>query len=404
MNTQKKVRSSAVRIVFALAAALTAQATQAGIVFTPHLSEYSLLPRGQYTDNTLIYSSINKVYDANGDTQPLGAGSIASGSSITAVSLLLRYLWVGNIFEDTRVPYLNDHKQVFRVIGNLGHQQAGGDIPELSRKFGQRSGGSGIGDLFLLGGIYTSEYRWGPLKGNGLWATTLKLPVGEYDTRSLLNIGTHYWSVIPQFAAHAEAFGRLYFDGTFAWQFNGHNDTPAYGGLTPTDPADLRNLELNLAWKFSEKWYADAGWSHRQTVGPNRYGKVTLNFKEPVPPNTACMLLNVPQAQCNLANNFSLDPVPGERQDRGVEGTLITGSLYYIYRSSMVLSLRAAVPVQGRGGQFNMDYDVYAGQKSALNNTPISRLSAPLTGVQEAAAVSASPFYELRMVYLFWAP
>ena len=40
---------------------------------------------------------------------------------------------------------------------------------------------------------------------------TVKVPVGEYDREALLNVGTHYWSTIPQVAAHAELFGRLYF-------------------------------------------------------------------------------------------------------------------------------------------------------------------------------------------------
>ena len=388
----------------ALLAAVLAPTASAAILFTPHLSEYAVLPRGPYTDATLIYSSISQVYDANGNRVPLGDGSIAGGSRISALTALLRFLWVGNIFEDTAVPYLNTHRQLFRVIGTAGWQQADGDLPALSRQFGQRSGASGIGDVFVLGGIYTDEYRWGALKANGLWTTTLKLPVGEYDTRSLLNIGTHYWSVIPQFAAHAELFGRLQFDGTFAWQFNGHNDTPAYGGLTPPDPADVRNLEFNLAWKFSPHWYADAGWSERRSVGPNRYGKVTLNFTRPIPPNTACQMLAVPQAQCNLVAGFSLDPQPGVREDHGIQASLVTSGLYYIYRSSVVLGLRAAVPVAGRGGQFGMDYDVYAGQKSAINNVPVAQQHTTLTAVQEASAVSASPYYELRLVYLFWAP
>ena len=51
----------------------------------------------------------------------------------------------------------------------------------------------------------------------------------------------------------------------------------------------VRNLEINAAWKFNEHWFADIGWSHRQSVGANRYEKYTLNLKDqPLPPTSAC--------------------------------------------------------------------------------------------------------------------
>jgi hypothetical protein len=391
---------------------LAAPAAHAGIAFTPHLSEYSVLPRGSYADHTLVFTRIEDVYDREGNKVPLGTPAlpptpgtptIPPGEHIDAALMLFRYLWVGNIFENTGVPYLDKHDQLFRVIANLGWQQGSEGVTRQSRLFDQRSNASGLGDVYLLGGIYGGQYRLGPLKANTLYSVTVKLPVGDYDQRSLLNIGTHYWTTIPQFALHAELFDRLQFDGTFAWQFNGSNDEPAYGGLTPTEPADVRNIELNLAWKFSEKWFVDAGWSHRESVGPNRFGKVTLSFKDPQPPLTACASLGVPPAQCSLLDNFRLDPVPGVREDRGVEGTLLTTGVYYVYRTSSVISVRAAIPIAGRGSQFPMEYDVYLGEPSGAN-MPISQQATVLNGVQESGAVSASPFYELRFVYLFWAP
>jgi len=384
-----------------LALLLASTGAHAGIIFTPHLSEYAKLARGSYADHTIVLTRIEDIYNADGDKIPTGTPNVAAGEHIDAVSLLLRYLWVGNLLPQT--PLLKDHDQIFRVIGTLGWQQGSGGLGDLSRQFGQRSGASGLGDLYLLAGIYGAEYRLGPLKANDLWTVTYKLPVGDYDERSLLNIGTNYNTIIPQFAHHQEWFGRLFFDGTFAWQFNGDNDSPAYGGLTPTEPADVRNLEFNLAWKFNKRWYADIGWSRRETVGPNRYGQVTLTFKDPQPPTTACQALGIPPAQCSLVDNFTLDPVPGVREDRGVEGTLLTAGVYYTYRTSSVVNLRVAVPIAGRGGQFPMEYDVYLGPKTPTN-LPISQQATTLTAVQEAASVSASPYLELRFVYLFWAP
>ena len=397
---------------------LLSPAAHAGIVFTPHLSEYGILSRGTYADHTLIYTSITDVYDRDGNVVPLGtpklpplpgAPFIPPGESVDATLLLFKYLWIGNMFENTPVPYLNTHNQTFRIIGVAGWQQGSGRVTDQSRLFGLTSSGSGIGDLFVLNGLYTDEYRWGPAKANGLWSVTTKIPIGEYDTKSLLSIGTHYWSVIPGFAAHSEIFGRWYFDGIAAYQINGKNDTPAYGGLTPTRPADLYNLEGNLAFKFTEKWFADVGVSYRKTVGTNKFDKVTVAFKDPLPALSGCAAAGIPPAQCSTAGNFRLVPVPGTREDNGVMGTLLTTSIYYIYRTSSVIEFRAAMPIAGRGSQFPMDFEVDTDPGGArisncasATNTTCQRTV--LNGVQEAAAVSASPFFELRFVYLLWAP
>ena len=385
---------------------LAAGAARAAIVFTPHVSEYAELPRGTYGDETLVYSSIDKIFDADGRRVPLGEGAIPPGDSIDALLVLSRWVWIGNLFEDTHIPILSSHDQVYRAVVVGGHEQGDGAIPGLSREFGQRSGGSGLGDLFLLAGVYGEKYRWGPLHGNGLYAFTVKLPVGEYDRRSLLNIGTNYWSFIPQYAFHQDWFGRLSLDATAALQINGRNDKPAYGGLTPTDPADVLNLEGNLSFKFSNRWYLEAGLSWYRSLGANRYDQVTLNFQDqPVPPTTACNTLMVPAAQCNLARAFYLQPVPGAYRDRGLSDTLVTAGLSYIYRASTVLSLRAAIPVAGRGGQIGVPYNVYAAPPDGpAPAPPVSTLPATLTNVQEAGSVSASPYYELRLVFLLFAP
>jgi hypothetical protein len=398
-------RHATTAVLFA-ALCLFAHSVRAGIVFTPHLSEYGILPRGAYADHTLIYTSIDEVFDRDGKRIPLGQAAIAPGSTVDATLLLFRYLWVGNLFEHSKVPILKDRDQIFRIIGNLGWQQGQKDIPELSRRFGLTSGGSGLGDVFVLGGIYGKPHHWGPINANGLFSFTTKIPVGEYDQRALLNTGTHYWSYIPQLSGHANFYGRLFLDGTAALQINGDNDKPAYGGLTPTQVADVYNLEVNAAWKFTEHWYADLGIGYSASRGSNQYDQVTLNLTpQPLPATAACNNLNIPTPQCSLTDSFFLQPQAGSYRDRGTERTLLTTSLYYIYRASSVINLRVAVPLKGRGAQIDVPYDVFTRDPEANPDAnPISTLNAKLTNVQEASSVAASPFYELRFVYLFWAP
>ena len=268
-----------------------------------------------------------------------------------------------------------------------------------------------MSDFFGLCGVYGHEHRWGPLKWNGLFATTVKFPVGDYDQDAALNTGTNYWSVIPQVAAHAELFGRIYIDGTFAFQINGDNDEPSFGGLTPTRIADVRNLELNVAWKFSEHWFADIGYSYRESVGPNHYDTLTVNFKDqPLSPQTACDNTNnglglevISQDLCDnpISDQFYIKPQPGPYSDNGIRGRLLTMGVYYVYRTSSVLQARVAMPVGGRGGQFTAIYDSCTDPDC---NVVGSEVPTDLYAVQEAAAVSASPYFELRLVHLFWAP
>jgi hypothetical protein len=282
---------------------------------------------------------------------------------------------------------------------------------------GQASGASGLGDFYALCGIYGDDHLWGPLKWNGLFSTTVKFPIGRYDTDSLLNTGTHYWTWIPQVAAHGELFGRLYFDGTAAYQVNGDNDTPAFGGLTPTRPADVMNLEGNLAWKFSEHWFYELGYSWRKTRGPNRFDKYSLNLKDqPIQAQDACNNTNnglgievITPDICNSTSAFFIEPRPGPYEDHGIQGTLITTGFYYIYRTSSVINLRTAIPIEGRGGQIDTVYDIYNSVPDGNGGYTRGAPTGLTTGsrqntVQEAASVSASPYYEIRFVYLFWAP
>lgn len=393
--------------IFLLASSLA----HAGIIFTPHLSEYSKLPPGQYTEFTFVYTDIEDVYDRDGRRVQAGAPFIPPGESVQATLALMKFLWIGNVFRDTSIWYLKDHPQFCRMIGGLGWQQSSDAIYERSRLFGLTGGGNGLVDLFGLCGIYTDEYRWGPLKANGLWAGTVKFPIGRWDRDALLNTGTNYWSYIPQFAAHAELWGRLIMDATAAYHFHGDNDQPAFGGTTPTRIADWRTFEGNLAFKWTEHWFTDIGFSHRESVGPNYYDQVTVTFKDPQPAQTACNNTNnglgivvIDQNLCNTTNQFYLRPQPGSYADRGIYGDALTAGIYYIYRTSSVLNLRMFYPLAGRGSQIDVTYDVCAENPCSDGNPPVSTVGTTLNGVQEAAAISASPFFEARFVYLFWAP
>lgn len=395
-------------VFFVLCASLPARA---GILFTPRLSEYARLAPGPYDEVSLIHTRIEDVYDRDGRKTTLGGPVIAPGEQVEIALLGYKALWVGHPFRDTGVPVLRDHELFCRVIGTLGWQQASRAVAERGRKFGFTSGGSGPGDVFGLCGIYGHAHRWGALKFNGLFSTTLKFPVGRYDEDALLNTGTNYWTTIPQLGLHAELAGRVYLDATLAWQFNGENDRPAYGGLTPTRPADVRNAEANLAWKFSERWFADVGFSYRESVGRNRYDKVNVANTEPLEAEDACRILSLMPGTCAATRQFFLQSRPGEYSDRGVHGSIVTAGISYVYRSSSVFSLRVLQPVDGRGGQIDVPFDLFLAVPDVQNPgsfvrspVPVTQTTTTLNTVQEAASVPASPLIELRFVYLFWAP
>jgi hypothetical protein len=405
--------------LLALAAVLAAGSAQAGIIFTPHLSEYSKLPHGQYTEFMFVHTDITDVYDRNGKKVHLGSPYVPPGESVEANIALMKFLWIGNVFRDSGIPFLNDHAQFCRVIGGLGWQQSSQKVYERGRLFGLTGGGNGLTDLFGLCGMYTDDYRFGPLTASGLVAGTVKFPVGRFDREALLNTGTNYWSTIPQVALHAELWGRLILDATASYQFNGDNDQPAYGGTTPTRVADWRTQEVNLAFKWTEHWFTDVGFSHRDSVGPNRFDQVTVSYKDPIPAQQACDNTNnglgipiIDASLCNSSNRFYVTPKPGSYADRGIYGDALTAGVYYIYRTSSVLNLRVFYPLAGRGSQIDVDFDVCSdtapGRPPCVQGSSPNYVSTlndvPLNGVQEAAATSASPYLEARFTYLFWAP
>lgn len=399
------------RLIAALPMLCALGAAQAGIVFTPRLSEYARQAPGPYDEFALTVTRIEDSYDRDGGRTRVGAPFVAPGQHIDAALFTYKALWVGQPFRDSGLPWLADRELFCRAILTAGWQQASSAVAERGRKFGYVSGGSGPGDVFALCGVYSEDLRWRSWKFNGLFSTTVKLPVGRWDRDALLNVGTNYWSTIPQLALHAQWRGRLFVDATLAWQINASNDDPAYGGLTPTRPADVRNAEGNFAWKFSERWFADLGVSHRQTVGRNHYDGVDVRNREPLEATEACNTLALDPALCAATRLFILQSQPGAYRDDGVRATLLTAGLSYVYRNSTVLSLRALLPVDGRGAQLDVPFDLYLAVPDAQNpgayttaGPPLLQTTTTLNGVQEAASVSASPGFELRLVHLFWAP
>jgi hypothetical protein len=409
------IRQSIVRRALgaAGAAALIAWAggAQAGIIFTPHVSEYSVLAQAPYTEFTTIYTEIEHIYDDQGNKIELGTPFVPAGASTDAALALIKYLWIGNLFRDTDVPILKDRAQFCRVIGFVGYQQNTEQIAGRTRIFGLKPGGNGFGDLFGLCGIYGKHHEWGPLAVNGLLATTVKAPIGSYDSDAALNIGTRYWSYIPQFAFHGELFRRLFVDGSFAYHFHENSRETSFAGLTPSGIADWRTAEINFGWKWTERFFTDIGYSYRESVGPNTYDKVTIANEEPIRADDACRNLALSEELCNSTNRFFVEPTPpgGPFQDRGIHGALLTAGFVYVYRTTSVFGFRVAVPVDGQGSQITVPLDVYNAIPDGdhgyrRGSSRVATSSAKLFGVQEAAAISASPFLELRFVYLFWAP
>lgn len=402
---------SRLRFLSGAATLLAAPIASAGILFMPHLSEYAKPARAPYDEGVLFFEEIQDVYDRDGHEVNVGAPFVPDGESVRVALLTYRPLWIGNAFRDSGIPLLADHDQFCRVVLTAGWQQATGAAVSRGRVFGMHSGGSGPGDVFGICGIYGHDHIAGPLKFNGMLAGGVKAPVGRYDRDSLLNTGTRYWSAMPQLAGHAELYGRLIVDGILAWQFNGDDDHPAYGGLVPSSPADVWNAEANVAWKFTEHWFANAGFTMMGSHGSNRFDRVDIESREAVPAQDLCDALHLGVALCDSTSLFYAKAASGHYRDDGTRLRALTVGFTYIYRSSSVLSVRALLPLSGRGSQIDVPLDLYPAVPDLLHPgrfqpgpAPVLRTPSTLNGVQEAASVSASPGFELRLVHLFWAP
>ena len=110
---------------------------------------------------------------------------------------------------------------------------------------------------------------------------------------------------------------------------------------------------------------------------------------------------------------FSFTRVEAVLSFRHVRSAFPRSSGQRARRNFSTASSSSPRPVAGRGSQFDITYDVCTTPDcpgpdvSPQDGTPDNRRSTvatTLNGVQEPAAISASPFFELRFVYLFWAP
>jgi len=384
---------------------LLSRIAQAGFILTPHLSEYDRLSPGSYLEANVIHTHIEKIFNRDGERIRIGTPGLPAGEFVNATLLQTKWLWIGESAENNGIPFLQRYQYFFRAIATAGWQEASPGLQDTSTLFGLRTQSAGLGDLFLLAGLYSDDHRFGPFNYNAILAATVKVPIGEYNEDTLLNMGTNYWTVAPIAAFHFDLGGRLLIDTAFSYQKNFSNDRPGYGGLVPSQAADVYTIESNFAWKFSEKFYADIGLSWRATNGANTFANPNLNRVDQPLPATGT----------TFPRTFYIEPVAGIYHDGGVNGLLATAGFYYIYRSSAVLNFRVAMPLRGKGSQFTLPFDVFTCGVTGVSvdnpcpppdpgAIPISRVDTELNGVQEAAAIPASMYFEARLVFLPWAP
>ena len=402
----RMLRLTAARIAV-LAAGLWTGAADAGLYYLPHMGEYGKVIPGQIGLFSLLNASYTEVWDRNGDKAPIVNG----GADINTV--LIGSAWVGNMFRDTDYTFLAKRPQICGFAIGAAQVQARGSVRETANSIGITGGNNGLGDLYMLCTIQDITRRWGEAKGHVQFSGTVKAPIGDYDTEALLQFATHYWTYIPQMSFHGE-WGQLILDGTLAYQFNERNDTPSAAGLTPTKPADWRNAAVNLGWKFTERWWADLGFSHNESVGSNEFGKMSVTLEDqPVPGTALCDLggltglplggATLPPEICNATSLFFIAPRAGPYHDRGVLAQVATASLYYVYRNSMIVNLRVGQVVNGRGSQFDAVFDACASEPCGPDNAT-AQATLVSNGVGESGAVVTQPFFELRFVFPFAAP
>lgn len=380
---------------------------QAALYYMPHMGEYGKVLPGQIGLLALYTATYDEVWNRHGEKEKIIDGS----ADINAV--IVGSAWVGNMFRDTDWAFLARRPQICGLAFGLGQVQAKGSVRETSNSIGITAGNNGLTDLYASCTVQDVTRRWGKAKGHFQLSGTVKAPIGDYDTEALLQYATHYWTYIPQLSFHGER-GQLILDATSAYQFNRPNDSPSAAGLTPTRPADWYNLGINLGWKFTERWWADIGFSHNESAGSNEFGKFDVTLEDqPVPGTALCDLdaltglplggATLPPAICNATTAFFVAPRRGPYHDRGVLAQVVTAGFYYVYRSSAFLNFRVGQVVNGRGSQFDAIFDACASEPCGPDNAT-AQVSLVSNGVGESGAVVTKPFFELRILVPFAAP
>ena len=99
----------------------------AGIIFTPHLSEYSKLPPGQYTEFTFVYTDIEDVYDRNGKRVHAGSPRLvqtalhgeADDAAVAVLHLPFRQL----MLRMARQSWIEDMRDALMLLQPPGDMQ-----------------------------------------------------------------------------------------------------------------------------------------------------------------------------------------------------------------------------------------------------------------------------------------
>ena len=374
-------------------ATLACAPAHAALTFLPHMGEYGKAVPGQYAGLALYHADYNSYYgrDEAEFTQSDGGAGINS--------VFIASAWVGNLFRDTDIPLLSSRTQICALGFPVAQVQARGSIRTTAEAIGVSSGKNGIGDVIGSCTIQDVTRVLGPARGHVQFTGLVKFPIGDYDPNALYNFATNYWTYVPQLSLHAD-ITKLVVDATVAYQFNGNNDDPFARGDVPTRPADWENAAINLGWKLSYRWWIDVGFAYNKTNGVKYYDKFHVQ-----PAHQSVLFSAVCggfPSLCNATGTGYIETRQGPYEDGGMMSQVVSASVYYTYRSSLIVNFRVAEAIAGRGSQFTAYYDVCTQtpcDQNAPSKLPNSPFSFTAIGVGESASVVSQPFYELRFIF-----
>jgi hypothetical protein len=116
--------------------------------------------------------------------------------------------------------------------------------------------------LNLLGGkaLTPAEFQKAPRKTVVGLALTVQVPVGEYQSYRLINLGTHRWAFKPEVGVSAPVGAWLFEVAAGAWLFTNNDDF--YPGQSTKRQDPLYSLQTHVAYTFRPRMWlaADATW------------------------------------------------------------------------------------------------------------------------------------------------
>src|SRR5204863_9053790 len=98
----------------------------------------------------------------------------------------------------TDFPFLNSRPQICGVGLPIAQVQARGSVRATAELAGLSGGNNGFGDLLGVCTLQDVTRVWGPARGHVQFSTTVKFPIGSYDSGALFNFATNYWTTVPQ--------------------------------------------------------------------------------------------------------------------------------------------------------------------------------------------------------------